>query len=189
MTNLTRQALGESLKELLCVRTLDRITIQDVTDGAKVSRKTFYYHFHDIYDLVEWMILEECSALVEQWRASGNLGHALAAAFEYAAENRTLMLHIFASMERVDIERMVRNVITPSLELIFDEIAHGAPVAEEDRRLVIAVLGNGLAGVFYAWVGGGMLEEADTLRDQIEYFFGDSVELMVRRCVERAENR
>lgn len=50
MTNLTKRAMADALKQLLQKRSLEHITIQDVTDAAQVSRKTFYYHFHDIYD-------------------------------------------------------------------------------------------------------------------------------------------
>ena len=70
MTNLTKRALADSLKKLLSRRPMDRITVQDVTDDAAVSRQTFYYHFHDIYDLMEWLVVDECSQFSSPW--SGN---------------------------------------------------------------------------------------------------------------------
>ena len=54
MPNLTKQALEESLKKLLLVKPLDKITINDLTNDCGISRMAFYYHFKDIYDLVEW---------------------------------------------------------------------------------------------------------------------------------------
>ena len=54
MANTTKRMLSLSLKKLLEKNTLDNITIQDITDDAEVSRKTFYYHFQDIYALLEW---------------------------------------------------------------------------------------------------------------------------------------
>ena len=48
MANTTKRMLSLSLKKLLEKNTLDNITIQDITDDAEVSRKTFYYHFQDI---------------------------------------------------------------------------------------------------------------------------------------------
>ena len=45
MANTTKRMLSLSLKKLLKKNTLDNITIQDITDDAEVSRKTFYYHF------------------------------------------------------------------------------------------------------------------------------------------------
>ena len=60
MANTTKRMLSLSLKKLLGKNTLDNITIQDITDDAEVSRKTFYYHFQDIYALLEWTLSEDC---------------------------------------------------------------------------------------------------------------------------------
>ena len=57
MTNATKLALEESLKHLLLKKPLDKLTINDLTTDCGISRMTFYYHFKDIYDLVEWSCL------------------------------------------------------------------------------------------------------------------------------------
>ena len=54
MPNTTKQALEESLKHMLLKKPLDKITIRDITEDCGISRMAFYYHFKDIYDLVEW---------------------------------------------------------------------------------------------------------------------------------------
>ena len=51
MANTTKLALEASLKELLRTKTIDKITINDLTEHCGISRMTFYYHFKDIYDL------------------------------------------------------------------------------------------------------------------------------------------
>ena len=59
MSNITKHALAESLKKLLLKKPLNKITINDLTTDCGISRMAFYYHFKDIYDLVEWACLEE----------------------------------------------------------------------------------------------------------------------------------
>ena len=59
MINQTKQILEESLKELMLQKPLDKITIRDLTEDCGISRMAFYYHFKDIYDLVEWSCLED----------------------------------------------------------------------------------------------------------------------------------
>lgn len=49
----TKKALADSLKDLLRTRPLSKVTIADITEGCGINRMTFYYHFRDIYDLVE----------------------------------------------------------------------------------------------------------------------------------------
>ena len=58
---LTKRALEDSLKRLLLEKPLPKITISDLTEDCGVSRMTFYYHFQDIYDLVEWACEEDAA--------------------------------------------------------------------------------------------------------------------------------
>lgn len=52
-------ALAESTKELALQRPFEKITIKEITDKAGVIRPTFYNHFKDKYDLLEWIIKTE----------------------------------------------------------------------------------------------------------------------------------
>ena len=61
MSQTTKKALEDSLKHLLLQKPLPKITIQDITDDCGISRMTFYYHFKDIYDLIEWVCIENAS--------------------------------------------------------------------------------------------------------------------------------
>ena len=57
-TNIDR-LLAENFKELACQRPIEKITIKEITDRAGVIRPTFYNHFQDKYELLEWIIMEE----------------------------------------------------------------------------------------------------------------------------------
>lgn len=59
MSEVTKKALEQSLKNLLLKKPLTKITINDITEDCGINRMTFYYHFKDIYDLVEWSCLED----------------------------------------------------------------------------------------------------------------------------------
>ncbi|MCR5207818.1 MAG: TetR family transcriptional regulator, partial [Eubacterium sp.] len=51
--------MGAALKELMNSKTFDRITVSDITDKCGVHRQTFYYHFQDRYELLDWIIYNE----------------------------------------------------------------------------------------------------------------------------------
>ena len=65
MQNITKTALEASLKKLLLKKPLDKITIRDLTEDCGISRMTFYYHFKDIYDLVEWICYEDAAQALQ----------------------------------------------------------------------------------------------------------------------------
>ena len=62
---MTKQALEVSLKKLLLQKPLDKITINNLTADCGISRMAFYYHFEDIYDLVEWSCIEDASRALQ----------------------------------------------------------------------------------------------------------------------------
>lgn len=53
-SNITKKALAQSLKELGSTKILDKITVADITNHCGVNRQTFYYHFNDKYELLNW---------------------------------------------------------------------------------------------------------------------------------------
>ena len=65
MSQTTKRALEASLKKLLLQKPLNKITINDITEDCGVNRMTFYYHFKDIYDLVDWILVEDASKILE----------------------------------------------------------------------------------------------------------------------------
>lgn len=65
MSQVTKRALEASLKNLLLKKPLSKITINDITEDCGINRMTFYYHFKDIYDLVEWSCAEDAKKALE----------------------------------------------------------------------------------------------------------------------------
>lgn len=51
----TKSVLADSLMELAKHKPLDKITIQNIVDNCGAGRQTFYNHFKDKYDLINWI--------------------------------------------------------------------------------------------------------------------------------------
>lgn len=64
MAKYTTQILANAMRQLLREKKLDDITIQDLTDRAMVNRKTFYYHYHSLIDLINEMCTNEIMKIV-----------------------------------------------------------------------------------------------------------------------------
>ena len=70
-------ALAESFKELASRHPIEKITIKDITDKAGVIRPTFYNHFQDKYELIEWIVMEQiirpAAPLIEKYSPLSSL--------------------------------------------------------------------------------------------------------------------
>ncbi|MBR4026401.1 MAG: TetR family transcriptional regulator [Lachnospiraceae bacterium] len=51
--------LAETLKSLMQKKPLSKISVSEIVNACQINRKTFYYHFADIYELLEWQIEQE----------------------------------------------------------------------------------------------------------------------------------
>lgn len=65
----TKELLAESLKELAQFKTVDRITIKELTKNCGLTSPTFYNHFRDKYDLMAWIYNQRVEASMK------NFGH------------------------------------------------------------------------------------------------------------------
>jgi len=70
--NITKQALAASLRELMNEVPFDKINVARICERCGMSRKSFYYHFKDKYDLVNWIFDTEFISLAASGSSSGS---------------------------------------------------------------------------------------------------------------------
>jgi probable dihydroxyacetone kinase regulator len=71
-SNITKRALAAALKELMEAKPFSKISVSDICEACDMNRKSFYYHFQDKYDLVNWIYYTECvTALKEKGYHTG----------------------------------------------------------------------------------------------------------------------
>ena len=159
MPNRTKEMLAESLMKLLARRTLDKITIQDIVDDCGYNRQTFYYHFHDIYDLIDWIFAAQTQELIEKCRACGSLDVGVEAVIAYMRENRRLILNILRS---VNGEKLLDNLYRSAQSIVLSALENHPGVQElsaEYRELVAEGFKYALAGLLIDWMRAGIPEE------------------------------
>ena len=95
MSNTTKRALEESLKKLLLSKPLDKITINDLTTDCGISRMTFYYHFHDIYELIEWICETDADHVLKQNKTYDTWQEGFLAIFHLLKKDEPFVVNIY----------------------------------------------------------------------------------------------
>ena len=185
MANATKRILAAALKERLARQRLDEITIQSLVDDAQVSRKTFYYHFQDVYALLEWLFLEEGKRVLV-----GNVGAStwqigMRRVVADGQENKTVILNVYRCLEDREglLEIHISRLVRPLLERIFDEMPYSGQVDQEDRKLILDFYAFGLVELFLRWIGNGMKPDGGQLMDRLDRIFSGSMESLIQRCL------
>ena len=188
MANTTKRMLSMSLKKLLSKTTLDNITIQDITDDAEVSRKTFYYHFQDIYDLLDWTLQEDARHLLADKINLDNWEESIAVLFVYMQENRLLILNAFHSIERDTLETEVFKLLSPLLHRLFSSQEGFDRLCETDQNFIVSVYGLGITGLLLRWIGTNMIDPPEPLIRQLYRLMGGSLQGIVQRFLSTADD-
>ena len=137
MSQTTKRALAASLKKLLLKKPLDKITVIDIVEDCEVNRQTFYYHFKDIYDLIEWTCMDEASKALDGKKTYDTWQQGFLQIFEAVQENKPFILNVYHSVSREQVERYLYQVTYGLLIGVVEEQAAGRNVREEDKKMCI----------------------------------------------------
>lgn len=101
----TKKALCQSLKELMKHKPFSKITVSELIRNCNVNRKTFYYHFEDIYDLLKWMLEQEAVEVIKQFDLLNDYQDAFLFVIDYVEQNSFFLNCIYDSVGRDELKR------------------------------------------------------------------------------------
>ena len=156
VSNTTKQALEASLKRMLLQKPLDKITIRDITEDCGVSRMAFYYHFRDIYDLVEWSCVEDAARALQGKKTYDTWQEGLEQIFEAVLENKAFVLNAFRCISRDQMERFLFQLTYGLLRDVVEEKSQGVDIAEADKAFIAEFYKYSFVGVMLDWIRQGM---------------------------------
>ena len=79
----TKKQLSGALKILLKNKILPKITISELTEKSGLNRKTFYYHFSDIHQLLKWTLKQEAIDILKEYGRMSDFAEAIDFVVEY----------------------------------------------------------------------------------------------------------
>ena len=130
---LTKRALEDSLKRLLLQKPLTKITIADLTEDCGVSRMTFYYHFQDIYDLVEWACEEEAGRALANNKTADTWQVGLENIMLAVRGNKPFIMNVYHCVSAERIQRFLQPVTFDLIEGVVEEHAAGKSISQSDK--------------------------------------------------------
>lgn len=180
-SQLTKRALEESLKRLLLTKPLNKITIADITSDCGISRMTFYYHFQDIYDLVEWACEEDAARAIAGNKTSDTWQTGLLGTFLALRENKPFIASIYHDMSREQVERFLVPVVSDLVKSVVDEHAARRHVREQDRDFIARFFAHALIGTVLDWIARDMRDDPQQLVQRVATIADGAIETALDR--------
>ena len=181
MSQVTKRALEQSLKNLLLKKPLTKITVGDITDDCGINRMTFYYHFKDIYDLVEWSCLEDAKQALEEKKTYDTWQQGLLQIFKAVQENKPFILNVYRCVHREQVEKYLQPLVDQLLLNVINEEAAGITLRDEDKQFIAQVYSYILIGLMLDWIKDDMREDPQQIVEKLSKLIKGSVSVALSR--------
>ena len=181
MSQVTKRALEQSLKNLLLKKPLTKITVGDITDDCGIKRMTFYYHFKDIYDLVEWSCLEDAKRALDEKKTYDTWQQGLLQIFKAVQENKPFILNVYRCVHREQVEKYLQPLVDQLLLNVINEEAAGITVRDEDKQFIAQVYSYMFIGLMLDWIKDDMREDPQQIVEKLSKLIKGSVSVALSR--------
>ncbi|MDD7384667.1 MAG: TetR/AcrR family transcriptional regulator C-terminal domain-containing protein [Actinomycetaceae bacterium] len=181
MSNLTKRALEASLKHLLLQKPLNKITISDLTDDCGISRMTFYYHFNDIHDLIEWSCEEEARKAIQGNKTYETWQEGFLSIFTAVKNNQPFVENVYQSVSREQLEQYLYRVVYDLLIGVVEEEAQGMDVSDADKQFIADFYKFSFVGLMLEWVRQGMQQDPKQIVMRLSMLIDGDIDRMLMK--------
>ena len=125
--NATKQAFADALRKLLDQMPFSKISVSHICEECGMNRKSFYYHFKDKYDLVNWIFDTEITEIFseEEWKNAGFTWDILGKICTYFYTQRTFYSKVLQIEGQNSLTEHFRDILVPInqkfLEMVKEE--------------------------------------------------------------------
>ena len=182
MSKITKNALSASLKKLLLQKPFDKITVTDITEDCGLNRMTFYYHFQDIYDLLEWTCQEDARKYLKNKKTYDTWQEGYLNIFYGALENKEFILNVYHSVRREYIEQYLDRVVSDLLLGVVEERAANMTVREKDKMFIAKFYQFSFVGTMLKWIDTGMKEKPEYIVERTATLIHGSITRALEAC-------
>lgn len=176
----TEIALANSLKTLMMNKSMNKIKVKEVTDDCGITRRTFYNHFNDIYELLGWIYEHEVIEDIEKYYNMRQWKKATKIVLNYTIDNKEICLNTYNSLGREHLERFLYNIFSAALRGVIDDITKDMKVdtlikEECTRFYTLAIIGE-----FILWLKEGLKEKPESIVNRIERMMDSALYIIMK---------
>lgn len=150
----TKKLFAEALKEIVVQKSFSKVTVSELIRACNVNRKTFYYHFTDVYDLLKWTLEQEAIDVVKKFDLIADYEEVILFAMDYIEKNDVFLKNIYDSVGRDELKRFFyTDFIEITISMIKQvEAITEITVPEEFEMFLSSFYTEAIAGTLLEWI-------------------------------------
>lgn len=170
--------LAESIKELAISRPIEKITIKEITDKAGVIRPTFYNHFQDKYELLEWIIKTELIGPSVPLIQAGMIKEAMVLLFTNVEKEKLFYQRAVKMEGAVSFHDIAMKCVTEMLKVMFEERSSGKETKYMwlTPEVLATYYGQSMCFATEEWIKMGMIIPPKDMAEAYQYILTRSMD-------------
>ncbi|MBR1456867.1 MAG: TetR/AcrR family transcriptional regulator C-terminal domain-containing protein [Oscillospiraceae bacterium] len=169
MSHTTKALILDTFSEQLERMPFEKITVSGIIKTCGISRNTFYYHFDDIYDLVDQWMDQELGKFTDyaddDWPSSIK-------AFLYACrDHKKMVYHLFDSLSRDRLERYVFTATDNAIHEYVSRRAAGLKLPPQRLAAISNICRYAIIGYFLRFLWNGMHDDVEEAVNELSEVF------------------
>lgn len=182
-TLMTKKALASSLKKFMATKTLSKISVREICEDCAVNRKTFYYHFQDIYDLLKWIFEQEAIEVVKQYDLMIDFEDAIQFALDYVEKNELLCSCAFDSLGRDQLKKFFQKDFYYVIGNIINQLSDGIDVPKDYSQFLITFYTEALASILIDWIQNRDKRDKDKMTKYISFTLYGTIKFALEKAL------
>ena len=178
----TKQKLSSALKEVMEKKPLSKITITELISECGVNRKTFYYHFRNIYDLLRWTVDREAINIVKNFDFISDAESALRFVMDYTEQNKHIINCALDSMGRDELKHFFYTDLVSVVYKIIDCVEQDLGIKSESefKDFLAGFYTEAVAGIMIDWSRNRTTQDKGTILRNIMTVFQISIPAVLK---------
>ena len=158
MANTTKELIARALLQLAREKPVEKITVKDIVKLCGVNRNTFYYHFQDIPDVVDFLMRQQVDYLSSQRRKDETLSSFSLRFMDYLVAHKKTVLHVYKSLRRETFLHYLHELLAYMADCLKDSPEISALTEDELQELKFFSICI-MEGTIFEWLASDMNEE------------------------------
>ena len=176
----TKKAIAYTFKDLLKEKPFNKITVNDIACQCNINRQTFYYHFQDIPDLVEWICIDDVDHLIKKKEEYETWEDKFLIVFKIMLEEKIFVENIYHSVSREVLRTNLYRLVYP---IIYDEItkkSKGKGLREEDKKFITNFYKYAFVSIVFEWIDKDMYENPEMIVLKVSHLVTGTIDHAVQ---------
>lgn len=119
----TKLKIAAALKQAMAHKPLAKITVSELVAASNVNRKTFYYHFQDVYALLKWTLEQEAIEVVRGFDLLLDYEDAVRFVIRYIRENEHILNCAHDSAGRDELKQFIAGNLRALVDQVIGDCA------------------------------------------------------------------